>query len=936
MNAPPTGALGTLDLADLAAPGRLTRATRLYGVVLDSAGRPGARRFLAELPQGAAVFAIRAPGVVFLLHEHAPPDEPLVSAAPIDAAAIDAWYGALLAAFGFAHSDARAVPLAPGERRDAAAGESLTARGIAWLEAEQPILRYPELGAIAASPAMSRLALADQIRIDVVSGGAVRAIDTATLLERNDAAALGKLSGDLAQRIAASLVIRDKRQRQRWQETQEVDGTRAQLSFQRLRDIAALRWKPRPTPVLRHGQDHLPGVLAILGAEQGFTVRLPPEDRLRAPVFERLKIYAISSGFRFREIALDGTWWKEEGPPFIAVDRESGRPLAVLPHFRRWRTVDPETLAETPVDAAAAARMQPSGYMLYPSLSDAPTGRDIWQFATFGVGGDIRRLLVTSAAASFAGLLMPVATGSILGIAIPDGRYTLLSDMLILLVAAAFGSTGFQVARAMSLIRLGTHLDQRLQAAVWDRVMRLRTQFFRGYSVGDLTERVLGVDWIRRILTGSVVNAVVGGVFSLASLVVMLIYDVELTLFAALYAVVSGLLLFGIGRFQRRLVQLTFNQVGVVSGLLIELLGGIAKLRVAAAELRAFSRWSDAFGRQKAFSARALRLNAVQTITASSLPYVGAVGVFYIAGGGANPIDVAAFAAFNSAFSQFTSAILSMANAVNASIDVLPLYGRVRAVLEAPLEVQGDRVDPGELGGALAVSDLSFRYSEDGPWVLQDVSFEARPGENIAIVGSSGSGKSTILRLLLGLETPTRGGVSYDGKDLEELDLRLVRRQIGAVLEGSTLFPGSLHENIAGSAPYKPEEVMEAARRAGLEADIAAMPMGLNSTVTEGGNQISGGQRQRVMIARALIKRPRLLFFDQATSALDNRTQAIVADSVARMNATRIVVAHRMSTIRDADRIIVLEGGRVVETGTYDELVTKGGAFQRLAERQLL
>jgi NHLM bacteriocin system ABC transporter ATP-binding protein len=705
--------------------------------------------------------------------------------------------------------------------------------------------------------------------------------------------------------------------------------------MQRLQDIAVFRWRT-PSPVLRPGQDQLPGVLAVLATVQGFTVVVPPEDHVRLSLFERLRAYAITSGFRYREIALDGTWWKEEGPPFIAIDAETGRPIAVRARFSRWRTIDPETLAEKPIDEAAAAKMQSYGYMLYPSLPDAPKGRDIWRFATFGVGGDIRRLLVTSAAASLAGLLMPVATGSILGIAIPDGRFGLLGDMLLLLVAAALGSTGFQVARAMSLIRLGTHLDQRLQAAVWDRVMRLRTSFFRQFSVGDLTERVLGIDTIRRILTGATVNAVIGGVFSLASLAVMLIYNAPLTLFAFVYSVVAGVLLFGIGRVQRRIARQTFAQVGVVSGLLIELLGGIAKLRVAAAELRAFTRWSDAFAKQKTASARALRLNAVQTIMISSLPYIGAIGIFYIAGGGADPIDVAAFAAFNSAFSQFTSSILSMANGLNTSIDVLPLYARARTVFDAPLEVEDGRVDPGELGGGIAVRGLSFRYSDDGPWVLQDVDFEARPGESVAIVGASGSGKSTVLRLLLGLETPTRGGVFYDGKDLEELDLRLVRRQIGTVLEGSNLFPGSLYENIAGSAPLTREQVMDAVRLAGLEADIAAMPMGLDSTVTEGGSQISGGQRQRVMIARALVKRPRLLFFDEATSALDNHTQAIVAESVAKMNATRIVVAHRMSTIRDVDRIVVLEGGRVVETGTYDELVAKGGEFYRLAQRQLL
>jgi len=211
-----------------------------------------------------------------------------------------------------------------------------------------------------------------------------------------------------------------------------------------------------------------------------------------------------------------------------------------------------------------------------------------------------------------------------------------------------------------------------------------------------------------------------------------------------------------------------------------------------------------------------------------------------------------------------------------------------------------------------------------------------KPGECVAIVGTSGSGKSTILRLLLGFETPTRGGVYYDDRDLETLDLRLLRRQIGTVMESSKLVPGSLYENVAGGAPLTREQVEEAIRLAGLDADVANMPMGLKTSVGEGTGLLSGGQRQRVLIARALVHKPRLIFFDEATSALDNRTQAIVSASLAGTNATRIIIAHRLSTVRNADRILVLERGRIVEAGTYESLMAGNGAFYRLARRQLL
>jgi NHLM bacteriocin system ABC transporter ATP-binding protein len=938
MNAPlPVGQPpGPLDLAGLAAPGRLARAARLYGVVLDGAGNPGSRQFVANLDEGAAVFALAAPGVCFVVHEQgAPSSLPLIGQGPIDAPALDAWYGALLSAPGLPHGDAETEPLMPGDQRVFAAGISVTARQILWLEAETPILIYPAAGGAPASSPTTCLVLANQTRAEIAGDDEVVAIDTTTLLARRSPAELGALTAPIAKRIAVALARRDAARRQRWQQTREIDEAQALNALKRLRDVALFR-RSTPALVARPGQDPLPGVLALLADAEGFEVRTPLHDRAGASLFERLKVYAFASGFSFREIALGGDWWRRQGLPFIAVEGETGRPLAVLFRRRRWRIVDPETFVETAVDEAVAAKMRPAGYMLYAPLPDNPSSRDVWRFSTYGVRADIRRLLLAAAAASLAALLTPVATGAILGVAIPDGRFTLLTDMLLLLLAAAVGGTGFQVARAMSLIRLGTHLDQRLQAAVWDRVLRLRMSFFRQYLIGDLTWRIMGVDSMRRILTGQSINAVIGGVFSLASLGIMLIYDATLAMFAVAYAIVAGGLMFAIGRVQKRLQQQVFNQSGIISGLLIELIGGIAKLRVAAAELRAFTRWSNAFSRQRRSTAGALRMNAVQAIAATSLPFAGAIGIFGIAGSRADPIDVGSFAAFYAAFGQFTAAVLGLANAINASIDVVPLFTRMRPILDAPLEVEQHRIDPGPLGGAIGVRGLWFRHTRDGPWVLENVDFDVRPGESVAIVGPSGSGKSTLLRLLLGLEMPTRGSVSYDDKDLKELDLRLVRRQIGSVLEGARLFPGSLHDNIAGSAPLSSEQVLEAVRLAGLEADIARMPMGLDSAVTDGGSQISGGQRQRVIIARALVNRPRLLFFDEATSALDNRTQAIVQRSIERMNATRIIVAHRLSTIRDADRILVLEAGRIVESGRYDELVAKRGAFHRLARRQFL
>jgi ABC-type bacteriocin/lantibiotic exporter with double-glycine peptidase domain len=278
---------------------------------------------------------------------------------------------------------------------------------------------------------------------------------------------------------------------------------------------------------------------------------------------------------------------------------------------------------------------------------------------------------------------------------------------------------------------------------------------------------------------------------------------------------------------------------------------------------------------------------------------------------------------------QLTGALVSAAS-------VLPMFEQLEPILRERPEVRGGSAQPGVLTGAVEARDLTFRYTDDGPLVLDGVSFEARAGEFVAIVGASGCGKSTLLRLLIGFERPTAGEVRYDGQDLAALDQSAVRRQCGVVLQNSQPFTGSILECICGAETYSMEEVWEAARMAGLADDIKAMPMGMHTMLSDGGGTVSGGQRQRLMIAQALIRRPRLLFFDEATSALDNETQRIVAESTRDLRATRIVIAHRLSTVMDADRVVVMADGRVAEQGSPSELLARpGGLFHDLVRRQM-
>jgi ATP-binding cassette subfamily C protein len=294
------------------------------------------------------------------------------------------------------------------------------------------------------------------------------------------------------------------------------------------------------------------------------------------------------------------------------------------------------------------------------------------------------------------------------------------------------------------------------------------------------------------------------------------------------------------------------------------------------------------------------------------------------------------FLAFSAAFGAFLRSVLDVISAGLQTLSLIPLYERAKPILTHPVESEGHSDVRIELEGAIELSHVSFRYQPEAPLVLDDVSLRIEPGEFVAIVGPSGSGKSTLLRMLLGFDTPSEGGVFYDGQALTSLDLRAVRRQIGVVLQHSRVMAGDIYNNIVGNSGLTIDDAWRAARQAAFDKDIEEMPMGMHTVLSQGGGTLSGGQRQRLLISRALASQPKLLFFDEATSALDNRTQATVSESLEALRVTRVVIAHRLSTIQHADRIVVLERGRVVQSGRFEKLIDEGGTFAALARRQMM
>ncbi len=509
--------------------------------------------------------------------------------------------------------------------------------------------------------------------------------------------------------------------------------------------------------------------------------------------------------------------------------------------------------------------------------------------------------------------------------------------MIVLWLTATLGISAFELTRAIAMQRISSgRIGNAVQMALVHRLLFLPAIFFRRYTAADLSNRLLGVGMIFRLFNGSTQAAVLGWFFGLSSLICLLFIDTTLACAALLLVVLEVTLIVGLSRLRLKLEQQKYLLQGKLASRIFQLLNGIAKLRASGAEKRAFTLWAKDFTRQKALDYQARQLSNTIAVIESSYPVVASMLLFAVTALFLPKLSTGDFVFFNTAFAQFLASTSAMFTALALLIPVIPLYQRAKPILEAVPELSETRKTPGTLTGAIEISHVTFRYTPDGPIVLNDLSIRIKPGQFIAFVGPSGSGKSTIYRLLLGFEQPEYGAIYYDGQDLSGLDIGAVRQQLGVVLQNGKLMPGDIFTNIVGSAPLTLDDAWKAAQMAGLADDIKAMPMGMHTMIAEGASTFSGGQKQRLMIARAIVNKPSILLFDEATSALDNRTQAMISEGIEKLNATRIVIAHRLSTIVKADQIFVIDAGQVVESGNYEELMAMDGVFALLAKRQIL
>ncbi|MDX3311620.1 NHLP bacteriocin export ABC transporter permease/ATPase subunit [Streptomyces sp. NPDC054884] len=658
----------------------------------------------------------------------------------------------------------------------------------------------------------------------------------------------------------------------------------------------------------------------------------PDDDRLD-PV-ERV---ALASRVRARAVRLDGRWWRDDVGPLVGRRALSGAPVALLWRRGGYVAVHPATGRETPVEKAGAEEFEPRAVMFYRPLPErrlSPLG--LLRFCMRGTSGDLTNLLLSGLVTVAIGALVPIATGKVLGEYVPKAQQGLIEQVCLSVMVAGVVAAAFTLLQNLTILRLEGRVEATLQPAVWDRLLRLPTTFFAERSTGELASAAMGVSAIRRLLAGlgpSVAQSVTVGAMNLG---LLLWYSVPMALAAIGMLVVIASVFLALGlwqvRWQRRLVVLSNK----LNNQAFQTLRGLPKLRVAAAENYAYAAWAAQFARSRELQQRLGRIKNLSAVLGSVyLPLCSLLMFMLLAGPARGALSAADFLTFNTSMTMLLTSVTSLTGAFVSAVAALPLFEEIRPVLEATPEVRSANIRPGPLTGALEARRLSFRYSDDGPLVLDDVSFEVRPGEFVAVVGPSGCGKSTLLRLLIGFDRPLSGSVLYDGQDLAALDQAAVRRQCGVVLQHAQPFTGSLLDVICGTGAYTPEEAMAAAELAGLAEDIRRMPMGLH-TIVSGSGSVSGGQRQRLMIAQALIRRPRILFFDEATSALDNETQRTVIESTRKLNATRVVIAHRLSTVMDADRVVVMENGRITQQGPPARLLADtGGRLHELVRRQL-
>ena len=641
-------------------------------------------------------------------------------------------------------------------------------------------------------------------------------------------------------------------------------------------------------------------------------------------------------GLMSRTVELEDHWYSDSFGPILAFTREGGKPVALLPGtITGYRYTDPVTGQRIRLNRKTAEQFDNEAICFYRPLPQKQLSiPDLILYMKNCISiSDIVLIASSTFVLSAVGLLMPRITRMLTGPILSSGRQDVLLGVAISMICIALSTQFISSIKTLLMNRLNIKTSVGVQASMMMRLMSLPANFFRKYSPGELKSRSTSVNNLCSLLLSMVLNT---GLTSLTSLIyVGQIFNFTPTLVIPSIIIVAVTVVFSIVStlMQIRINRKMMEHAAKESGLSYGLITGVQKIRLSGSEKRVFAKWLDVYSEDAELMYNPPLFIKINPVISTGISLVGNIALYYLAMQG--NVDPSSYFAFTASYGMLMGAFMSVSGIALSAAQIQPILELAEPFLKTEPETSQGKEIVTEISGGIELNHISFRYSEDTPYVLNDISLKIRPGEYIAIVGSTGCGKSTLVRLLLGFEKPEKGAVYYDSKDMAGLDLATLRRKIGTVMQDAGLFQGDIFSNIVISAPQLTlDDAWEAAEKAGIADDIRAMPMGMYTMISEGQGGISGGQRQRIMIARAIAPKPKLLIFDEATSALDNKTQRQVSDALDSMGCTRIVIAHRLSTIKHCDRILVLDGGKITEQGTYDELIAKNGFFAELVKRQ--
>lgn len=641
-------------------------------------------------------------------------------------------------------------------------------------------------------------------------------------------------------------------------------------------------------------------------------------------------------GVMRRSVYLKEGWYNDAVGPMLAFTNEGEKAVALIPgKLYGYYYTDPDTGKRVRVNKTNAKLFEAYGICFYTPLPLKPIG--FTEFIKFILGqlsfSDIATMVISTLLVTVFGMVLPQLNRILFSDVVGSESIKVLLSMALFIVCVSITNVLFTTVKTLVTEKIRTKININMQAAGMMRILSLPADFFKGYGSGELSQRVSYLN----SLTGTVFDAVFStgltGIFSLSYIAQIFNFApalvapaIIITLVTVAFSVVSSL------------VQMSYSakqmeSTAKTSSLVYSIITGIKKIKLAGAEKRMFSRWAGLFGKEAELTYNPPTFLKINTVISLAIGLISTLVMYSVAL--ASNVSLPDYLAFNTSYGMLSAAFMQVSSIALTVATIRPILKMVEPILKTTPEVSEGKEVIENISGGIELQNVSFKYGENLPNVIDNLSLNITPGQYVAICGTTGCGKTTLMRLLLGFERPQRGGIFYDGKNINNVDIRSLRHQIGCVMQNGGLFQGDIYSNIVISAPWLTvDDAWSAAELAGIADDIRNMPMGMNTVIQEGSGGISGGQKQRLMIARAIAPNPRILLFDEATSALDNITQKKVSESLDSLNCTRIVVAHRLSTIKQCDRIIVLEKGHIIEDGTYEELMAKGGSFAQLVERQ--